>query len=153
MLIKTALCHESTSSQLLIINNADNMELLFGNTNTIPLYDYLPFSQKGSILFTTQNYEAIRRVDILERNIIIIVKINRAKTIKLLERNLKESQIYNIKSIISLLSFLAYLPLAIKQASTYMASKQILTSKYFEFCQSRDKDIINLLSRDFIDQH
>jgi hypothetical protein len=153
MLVKMALSHESTGSWLLIIDNADDIELLFGNTDTIPLSAYLPFSRKGSILFTTRNHEAVVRMDIPERNIITTAEMNRAEAIKLLERNLKKSQTCDTKSTTSLLNFLAHLPLAIKQASAYMARKQISTSEYFKFCQSSDKDMINLLSRDFEDRH
>ena len=52
LLFKNFLSQESSGSWLLVIDNADDPELLFG---TAALSDYLPFSLKGSILFTTQN--------------------------------------------------------------------------------------------------
>ncbi|KAH7116305.1 hypothetical protein EDB81DRAFT_892443 [Dactylonectria macrodidyma] len=52
-LVKTAL-DSKMGSWLLIIDNADDMELLFGNNG---LSDYLPFNPIGSILFTTRNHE------------------------------------------------------------------------------------------------
>lgn len=52
-----------------------------------------------------------------------------------------------------LLEFLASLPLAIRQASAYMAKKQISTTQYLKLCNSSNEDIIKLLSRDFKDRH
>ncbi|KIX10163.1 uncharacterized protein Z518_01244 [Rhinocladiella mackenziei CBS 650.93] len=49
LLVKNAMSQETCGSWLLIIDNADNVELLF---STAILCDYLPFSLQGSILFT-----------------------------------------------------------------------------------------------------
>jgi len=49
---KASLNRESTGSWFLIVDNADNVQLLFGDSG---LSDYLPSSLKWSILFTTRN--------------------------------------------------------------------------------------------------
>ncbi|RYP45586.1 hypothetical protein DL768_008101 [Monosporascus sp. mg162] len=54
-LVKAAFSRESVGNWLLIVDNADDLKPLFADT---ALADYFPFSQKGSILFTTRNYEA-----------------------------------------------------------------------------------------------
>ncbi|EMR63167.1 putative kinesin light chain protein [Eutypa lata UCREL1] len=59
--------------------------------------------------------------------------------------------ISDIESTKQLLEFLTNLPLAIKQASSYMARLQISTTKYFGYCISSDETTIKLLSRDFED--
>ncbi|RYP03605.1 hypothetical protein DL764_005035 [Monosporascus ibericus] len=53
-LVKAAFSRESIGSWLLIVDNADDLKLFADST----LADYLLFSRKGSILFTTRNYEA-----------------------------------------------------------------------------------------------
>jgi len=151
-LVKTALGHERAGSWLLIVDNADDVELLFGNTETMALCDYLPFSRKGSILFTTRNHEAVVRLDIPERNVIIAAEMSRAEAVELLQRNLKGSQTRDTESTTCLLDFLANLPLAIKQASAYMAKTGMSTTKYLNYCQSSDKNLIRLLSKDFEDR-
>lgn len=78
--------HKSVDSWLLIINNADDEKLLFGGT---AFADYLPFSRKGSILFTTRNHEFGIRLVKSKNYIIPIKKITRDKALKLLRRNLK----------------------------------------------------------------
>jgi hypothetical protein len=82
-LVRTALGHERAGSWLLIVDNADDVELLFGNTETTALCDYLPFNRKGSILFTTRNHEAVVRLDIPERNVIIAAEMSRAEAVEL----------------------------------------------------------------------
>jgi tetratricopeptide (TPR) repeat protein len=151
-LVQTALGHERVGSWLLIIDNADDVELLFGNTETTAPCDYLPFSRKGSILFTTRNHEAVVRLDIPERNVIIAAEMSRADAVELLQRNLKGNQTHDTESTTSLLDLLANLPLAIKQASVYMAKTGMSTTKYLDYCQLSDKNLIRLLSKAFEDR-
>lgn len=66
--------------------------------------------------------------------------------------NLEEAQICDMDSTSDLLEFLADLPLAIKQASAFMAQTGMTTTKYLGHCQSSDKTLIELLSKDFEDR-
>ncbi|KAK3373972.1 hypothetical protein B0T24DRAFT_283145 [Lasiosphaeria ovina] len=150
VLVKAALSHESVGSWLLIIDNADDTKLLFGDT---VLTDYLPFSRKGSILFTTRNHELGVGLVESESHIIPVEEMSKDEALKLLQKNLKSDQMSDIRSNEALLEFLANLPLAIRQASAYMAKKQISTTQYLELCKSSDEDMIELLSRDFEDRH
>ena len=81
VLIKIALSQRSAGSWLLIIDNANDPDLLF---NTSVLAKYLPFSQNGSILFTIQNYKIAVTLDILERNIITTIEIDKTEATMLL---------------------------------------------------------------------
>ncbi|KAK0728575.1 hypothetical protein B0T26DRAFT_869597 [Lasiosphaeria miniovina] len=149
-LVKAALSHQSAGNWLLIIDNTDDTELLFGNT---ALTDYLPFSRKGSILFTTRDHELGVRLVESESHIISVEEMSKDEALKLLQKNLKSDQMSDIRSNEALLEFLANLPLAIQQTSAYMAKKQISTAQYLELCESSDEDMIELLSRDFEDRH
>ena len=148
-LVKTALSHRTVGSWLLIIDNADDTELLFGAS---PLAEYLPFGQKGSILFTTRNHEVAVRLDIPERNIITTAEMDDIEATMLLRRGIKERQMQDTASTTALLDVLAYLPLAIKQASAFMAKTGNSTTRYLDHCRSSDKRLIKLLSKDFQDQ-
>jgi tRNA A-37 threonylcarbamoyl transferase component Bud32 len=61
-LVMAALSRESTGRWLLVLDNADDMNLLFGPTTAgdsaigTHLVSYLPRSRRGSILFTTRYY-------------------------------------------------------------------------------------------------
>ncbi|KAI1353164.1 hypothetical protein F5Y01DRAFT_313234 [Xylaria sp. FL0043] len=151
MLVKKGLSDTKAGSWLLIIDNADDAEMLFTNGN---LVDYLPFSRAGSVLFTTRNHEIAAGLDILQENNIAVSQMNDSEATNLLQIGLRESQMADEKSTKRLLHFLANLPLAIKQASAYMALNRFVTiSQYLEFCESSNADLIHLLSRQFEDRH
>ncbi|KAK4653773.1 hypothetical protein QC762_0087050 [Podospora pseudocomata] len=149
-LIKSALGRENIGNWLLIIDNADDEKLLFGNT---ALADYLPFSRKGSILFTTRNHKLGLRLVESENHIIAVEEMSHDEALKLLGKNLKSSQMSDTGSNNALLEFLTNLPLAIRQASAYMAKEQISTARYLKLCKSSDEDMVKLLSSHFDDRH
>ncbi|KAK4223171.1 putative kinesin light chain [Podospora fimiseda] len=149
-LIKAALSRESMGNWFLIIDNADDVNLFLGDT---ALADYLPFSRKGSILVTTRNHELGLRVVESKSHIIPVEEMSRHEAFEMLKKNLKADQMSDTRSNDALLEFLTNLPLAIRQASAYMAKKQISTTEYLELCKSSDEDMIELLSKEFEDRH
>ncbi|KAL1993077.1 hypothetical protein VTN49DRAFT_3834 [Thermomyces lanuginosus] len=149
-LVKTALSRETAGSWLLIIDNADSPDLFEGRTN---LSRHLPFSRKGSLLFTSRNRELTLELGVPTINVFDIEGMSETEGFRLLETHLTKSQMSNREDTAKLLDFLGYLPLAIRQASAYMAKKQISTTRYLELCQSSEKYKIELLSRDFEDSH
>ena len=151
LLVKTALS-QSTDNWLLIVDNADDVELLFGAAGATPLCDCLPFSYRGSILFTTRNHEAIVKLDIPQRGIVNLAEMSRLEAVDLLQRNVAVHQLSDTQSTTSLLNFLANLPLAVKQASAYMVKTGITTAQYLNHCQSGNERLIELLSKDFEDR-
>ena len=150
ILVKTALS-QCADSWLLIIDNADNTELLFDHNTG--LINYLPSSWNGSILFTTRNREIISRLDIPETNVLAIEEMSENEALELLTLHLNQSQMQDMECTRKLAESLGYLPLALRQASAYMAKTRISTSKYLDLCQSSDRNMIELLSRDFEDRH
>ncbi|KAI8622908.1 TPR-like protein [Xylariaceae sp. FL1651] len=149
MLVRRGLSQRSAGSWLLIVDNADDLELL-----STTLADYLPFSREGSLLFTTRNHQTTAKLDIPRGNCILVPDMDDAEATKLLQIGLKESQMDDIKSTKRLLSFLTNLPLAIKQASAFMATNiNVTISKYLEFCESSNADLIDLLSEQFEDRY
>ncbi|OWT42400.1 phosphorylase superfamily [Pochonia chlamydosporia 170] len=148
-LVKTALSDDSSGCWLLVVDNADDITLLFGVTR---LSDYLPFSRKGSILFTTRNHMTVVKLDIPKSGVLTLAEMSRTEATELLQTNLTSNQTSDIESNMELLDFLTDLPLAIKQASAYMAETGITTARYLHHYRSSDKNMITLLSRDFKDQ-
>lgn len=149
-LVKAALL-KSPGSWLLIIDNIDNVDLLFGNSDSPSLRDYLPFSHKGSILFTTRNHEVSNRLDVQSRGIFVITEMSEIEAIEMLRTSLRDDQMRDEESTKGLLEFLTCLPLAIKQASAYMARTGISTAQYLGYCHDSDKSQIKLLSENFED--
>ncbi|KAI1132527.1 hypothetical protein F5Y10DRAFT_196580 [Nemania abortiva] len=149
MLVKTALSREDSGRWLLIIDNADDTDLFFGPAR---LSDYIPFSKTGSVLFTTRNHQVTVNLNIPKCGTYDVMEMSRAETTKLLQMNLKEAQICDADSTSGLLEFLADLPLAIKQASAFMAQTGITITKYLERCHLSEKSSIKLLSKNFEDR-
>ncbi|KAI3323837.1 TPR-like protein [Xylariaceae sp. AK1471] len=137
---------------LLIIDNADDTELLFGGVNSYSICDYLPFSTKGSILFTTRNHEVVGRLDILPDQAFTIDGMSENEALQMLGKAIKPQQMRDSDSNKALLELLAYLPLAIKQAAAYMARTGVSVKKYLEGYRRSDKSRIDFLSRHFEDR-
>ncbi|KAI0875082.1 TPR-like protein [Hypoxylon argillaceum] len=148
-LVKAGLSRKDAGSWLLIVDNADDLELL-GPV----LADCLPFKRKGSILFTTRSHKITALLDVSHEDIIPLPKMDSAEASKLLQIGLRKRQKGDRKSTKRLLNFLANLPLAIKQASAFLTSNTNVTvSGYLDSCESSDADSIELLSEQFQDRH
>ncbi|KAK3314373.1 P-loop containing nucleoside triphosphate hydrolase protein, partial [Apodospora peruviana] len=149
-LVKAALSRKDARSWLLVLDNADDTKLLF---DSIHLTAYLPSNPKGSILFTTRSHDVVWKLNIPARDVIAVEEMNKDEGLALFKTHLYEHQMHNTERTMKLLEFLTYLPLAIRQASAFMARNQISTTEYFELCLSSGEEVIDLLSRDFDDLH
>ncbi|KAL1993504.1 hypothetical protein VTN49DRAFT_3453 [Thermomyces lanuginosus] len=117
-LVKTTLSNESAGSWLLIVDNADSQDLLGGRNG---LARHLPASRQGSLLFTSRNRALVVDLGVPVPNILNVEAMNANEGLKFLETHLAESQMSNWNDTAKLLEVLGYLPLALKQASAYMA--------------------------------
>ncbi|KAF4331830.1 kinesin light chain [Fusarium beomiforme] len=140
---------ENAYSWILIIDNADDAELLFGNSKPASFIKYLPFNRNGSIVFTTRNHQIAVRLDISTRNVFVIGEMTTDESVRMLQRNMNERQVPDVENANELLDFLADLLLAIKQASAYMDNTGISIARYLQYRRSSDKRLIELLSKDF----
>ncbi|KAI1147725.1 kinesin light chain 1 [Nemania diffusa] len=127
-LVKDALSQEKWGSCLLIIGNTDNTDLVLGGSG---LAHYPPFSRRGSILLATRNHEITTGLDV-PLELIFPTK--------------------NATGVRDLFVFLANLPLATRQASSYMATTGMTTTKYLAHCRSSPRSFIKLLRKDFEDR-
>lgn len=157
-LVKEALSDSRAGNWLLVVDNADDHALFCDDTNagddaTIPLERYLPWSPKGSILITTRNHMVPVRLDIPKSNIVTVEEMTTAEALDLLRMNVGEELARDMQSTRALLELLANLPLAIKQASAYMAKNSMSTTNYLQIYQGSDQDQMDLLHEDFKDRH
>ncbi len=154
-LVKMFLSQESAGRWLLIIDNADDVEMLYKRPNdaggSLALADSLPFSRKGSILFTTRNRKAAVKQAAVD--VIPLKEMSEDDSFKLLEISLIDNVSTKEKgAAIRLLDLLTHLPLAIKQAAAFMNENTISTSDYLDVYESDNEQLIKLLSKDFEDQ-
>jgi tetratricopeptide (TPR) repeat protein len=152
-LVKTRLSQQSTGPWLLIVDNADDIEMLYQRVDEEPpLVDYLPGSPQGSIIFTTRNRKAA--VKLAGNNIIEVSEMNQADAKAVLEKSLRQTHLLDeYEPVNELLELLTYLPLAIVQAVAYINENDISISEYVAmYKRNSEKDIIEVLSEDFEDQ-
>jgi tetratricopeptide (TPR) repeat protein len=151
-LVQDALSEDNAGYWLPVIDNADDMDLMFSSGDQPSVYYYLPFHSKGSILFTTRNHEVAVSLDVGRDSILPVAEMDHNEAIQLLRKKLTAAQLRDVESTHRLLEFLAYLPLAIRQASAYMSRTRIPTSTYLSYCESSDAKEIEILSQHFEDR-
>ncbi|KAK8130828.1 kinesin light chain [Apiospora sp. TS-2023a] len=146
--VKSALGRDEVGPWLLIIDNADDTLLLTQGQ----LVSYLPFNRAGSILFTTRNHQVAACFE-ARQGTFGLDQLSDPESVQLLHQGLQPNQISDPHRTTELLNYLVYLPLAIRQASAYMARQMNVTvAKYLEYCTSSDQTMIKMLSKDFDDQ-
>ena len=145
------LSSEKAGPWFLIVDNADDMDMLFGNAGMhTGLADYLPQSEHGLVLFTTRSTEvaeAVAGMDIIE-----LGNMDREEAKRLIGEHLRRKELLSDDAAIAaLVGELAYLPLAITQAAAYLNRNQISATEYLELLRGTEQEIIGLMSREFHD--
>ncbi|RDW56930.1 hypothetical protein BP5796_12997 [Coleophoma crateriformis] len=149
-LVRRHLCSEKAGKWLLVVDNADDRDLLFGSADKDGIYKYLPESESGLVLFTTRSREVA--VEVAGADIIDLEQMSHTDASSFLKSSLGKKQLLETEETITkLLGELAYLPLAISQASAYLNKNQLPIRKYLDLLQSTEQDLVSLMSREFYD--
>jgi hypothetical protein len=127
-LVKNSLNSNDFCNWLMVVDNADDPSILLGNTNDDPragrLYDYLPRSDRGSIVFTTRDRKAAERLT--QSSVLELEDMTKAEAKQLIARRIiKGTLLDNQSATNELLELLTYLPLAIVQAVAFINSNQV----------------------------
>ncbi len=149
--VRRHLSSEAAGPWMLVVDNADDMDLLFGPSDAPGgLNEYLPESESGLVLFTTLSQE-------------VAVGVAESNVIKLHEMDLSEARRFFKKSLIpngnppadaetaELLKELTYLPLAIAQAAAFLNKTQASIATYLELLRGAEQDMVDLISQEFHD--
>lgn len=142
---------ESTGKWLMIVDNADNHELLFGSSDKPGgINQYLPQSDHGLILFTTRSREVA--ISAAETDIIDLHEMTSEEATRFLENRITQKHLLHNKMIITeLLYELTHLPLAITQAVAYLNRNQMTIEKYLTLLRGTEQNMVSLMSREFHD--
>ncbi|KAL6230205.1 nucleoside phosphorylase domain-containing protein [Aspergillus navahoensis] len=149
--MKTYLSSRRAGKWLLVFDNADDTDMWLAANDTAPaLEDFLPQSEQGHILFTTRNRKLAMKL--APPNIIPIPDVDKETAFEILERALEHEHMPKDDiTAAALLEQLAFLPLAISQASAYIIENNISLSDYLALIQEQEEDAVELLSEDFRD--
>ena len=139
-LVQTTLDSENMADWLMIVDNADDHDVLLGVTDSgsklVRLRDYLPRSSRGSILFTTRSRklaEALTPSSALE-----VTDMGQADVEQLLMRRISKKILLDDEPAVNeLLILFTNLPLAIVQAAAFMNNNDMSVRDYISlFCNA-----------------
>ncbi|EJT68837.1 hypothetical protein GGTG_13590 [Gaeumannomyces tritici R3-111a-1] len=134
---------------LLIVDNADDWDIVFGQGDEGGINDYLPQSSGSRILFTTRSRKVATSV--VRNNIVDLLKMSRGEAREFLGKSLAETNLPPENTIDEFLKELAHLPLAITQAAAYMNENQVSIAEYLRIFRNTDRDRVELLAAKFTD--
>ncbi|MCJ1446126.1 MAG: hypothetical protein MMC23_006631 [Stictis urceolatum] len=144
-LLKNGLSSGSFGDWLMIADNADDTSVLFTKLNderrSSRLIDYLPRSERGSILFTTRDRktaESLSKTNVLKLEDMSQAKAEAKQLIDLQVSN--KGLLDDDSAVDELLELLTYLPLAIMQATAFINQNDISISKYVSLFEDADSE-------------
>ncbi|KAL8366598.1 hypothetical protein RB595_010452 [Gaeumannomyces hyphopodioides] len=150
--VRRYLSSEAAGPWLLIVDNADDADLLFGSPD-MPngLANYLPESENGLVLFTTRSREVA--VSVAGSDVIELFEMNPQEAADYLEKLLiRKDLLRDEGESTKLLKELTYLPLAITQAAAYLNTIQVSIAEYLTLLRGTDQNAASLISHEFHDK-
>ncbi|KAL7910043.1 hypothetical protein GGI35DRAFT_478916 [Trichoderma velutinum] len=150
-IVKDYFSTKAAGRWLLILDNADDHELIFGH-NSAPggLLQYLPRSDLGCILATTRDRGVA--VDFAETNVVVLSEMGMDEAETFFRKSLIKNDFVGVdEDIKSLLEFLERIPLAIAQAVAYINVNQVTIREFLSLLRDVPHDQISILSRHFRD--
>jgi hypothetical protein len=149
-LVKAWLSNEGSGPWLIVVNNADDVSVLLNLFNaesgTNRLIDYLLYSRKGSIVFTTRTRKAA--VDLARSNVIELGELSEGEGKEVLRTRLPPDNQHLLVYDRLVHSFLA---LAIAQAAAFINKNNSTLADYMSAFKDSEEDVIELLSEEFQD--
>ncbi|KAL9123952.1 MAG: hypothetical protein Q9217_006671 [Psora testacea] len=142
----------STGKWLLVVDNSDDQEVLFGTSAELGgVTDYLPESENGLTLFTTRHREVA--VSLAGSDVVEIQEMDCEEAETFLTKSLTRKEWLRDRTVVTeLLNELTNLPLAIAQAAAYLNAMQISIQDYLALLKNTEQDTVSLLSREFRDE-
>ncbi|EOO03104.1 putative nb-arc domain-containing protein [Phaeoacremonium minimum UCRPA7] len=145
-LVRDHLSSDEAGRWLLIIDNADDGDVLFTQNG---LSRYLPESENGLTLFTTRSREVA--VETVGCDVVDLSEMDWAEATSFLEKSLIRKDLIHDTAVKELLEEMNHLPLGIAQAAAYLNKNQISITEYLRLLRSAEENMISLLSREFRD--
>ena len=143
--VKAHLSSEAVNPWLLIIDNADDMNMWIPTLKT-----FLPRNPHGFTLFTTRNRQLASKL--VGPNVISVSEMDESTAKDLLEASLVQKELLgNENSTIMLIRQLSGLPLALVQAANYINENLISLDTYLSLLNEQESGMVELLSQDFED--
>ncbi|KAH8706069.1 hypothetical protein BGW36DRAFT_22327 [Talaromyces proteolyticus] len=148
--VKTYLSSKDAGPWLLIIDNADDLEMWKSSGSSSGLKSFLPHSDCGFILVTTRNRQLATLL--VGPEVISIGEMDDQMAANLLLASLTQKDVNHHDQIgTELVRQLSGLPLAIVQAASYINETGIPLESYLSLLHEQEDVLLDLLSQDFED--
>jgi tetratricopeptide (TPR) repeat protein len=152
--VKELVCQYLSSKRagkwLLVVDNADDRELILGSQDKPGLEACLPQSEHGRILLTTRSRHVA--FEFTQSNVIDIEQMGQQEAIDLFTSSLIQKGLpQNEEVTLELLARLAFLPLAITQAAAYINQTGAPIRKYLSLLKGAESEVARVLGREFRD--
>ncbi|CAN9183440.1 unnamed protein product [Alternaria alternata] len=149
-LVKQYLSSSQARRWLLVVDNADDRNILFGSEQLRGIVEYLPESEGGVTVYTTRTLEvavSLTRGDVLELD-----AMDRRDATDFLSRSLIRKELLRDCAMTDkLLDELTCLPLAIAQATAYLNMNRTTITRYLWLLHNTEQDLVGLVSEEFRD--
>jgi tetratricopeptide (TPR) repeat protein len=149
-LVQRHLSADRAGRWMLVVDNADDMNILEGPDGEKGILDYLPESKSGLTVFTTR--DKLTAHALASNSIVDVEKLDFAAASDLFKKMLtRKDLVYNETLIDELLRELDRLPLAITQAAAYVNCNAISAEEYLGLLRSTERDLIFIMSKEMRD--
>ncbi|KAF4457801.1 kinesin light chain [Fusarium austroafricanum] len=149
-LVYQHLSSDKAGKWLFIVDNADDEDIIFGSADKPGLEEYLPQSENGIILLTTRSGQVAE--GFAQSDMIDIKQMDQEETVTLLKKSLIQKQLLEDEiSVIELLTYLCFLPLAITQAAAYLNQTKAPIRAYLGLLRNAEDNGARILEREFRD--
>lgn len=154
--VKNLVCQPLSSDKagkwLLIVDNADEEELILGSAEKPGLEEYLPQSEDGIILLTTRSGQVAEAF--AHSDVIYIEQMDQEEATMLLGKSLvRKKLLQDVVAVIELLTHLTFLPLAITQAAAYLNQTRAPLRTYIGLLRNAENNDVRVLEREFRDNN
>lgn len=132
---------------ILILDNADDIEMLYGESNR--LADYFPRASNGIILLTTRNKKVGIKFTESKRSLIYVESLTIEESVRLLKAKIDSGP--GEEDYAHLATALENVPLALVQAAAFILMQSISIPEYLHLYNHSDAAKLQLLDDDFED--
>ena len=141
----------SAGKWLMIVDNADDMDMLEGSKMAAGLLEYLPESDLGLTIFTTRSYEVAQ--SLVGSDVVEVERMLPEEAVTMLEQAVARKESLDDETTRSdLLVELDNLPLAITQAVAYINVNRISISDYLDLVKSTEQNVVEVMSTEILDK-
>lgn len=130
---------------MLVVDNADDMEILEGSDGEKGILDYLPNSESGLTLFTTRDKKTAHAL--VGNSTLDVEKLKPVAASDLFKKMLTRKDLLYEEAIVGkLLVELDFLPLAITQAAAYINVNAVSITEYLGHLSGTESNLVYIMS-------